>query len=265
MISTLDNIKSFLMDTLKDDHPEDNRKQKYLDALSGIGIHGVRNFIVGLLENGIPNEIVENSYFHPNKFFKLGICRLSNQVKLRLHFWNKEHLEVQTPIHFHAWDFASLLISGSYIHDIFRVSDLDEAVIEEIEHCKQSNSTKIFKDIYGLYRIPKRNKNLGKFQPEWVRYVKAEKMISRLERQGSSYFIDMKYPHSITINLNEVGSMITLVLTSATCPENLFTFQPLNQSKSFDNPSPNVDEATVKKQLEIILEEIDKANGGQSE
>ena len=130
-------IENYLMEILGDD-PIENRKENYLNALAGIGIDGLRLFIISLLEDGIPSEIVEHSYFHPNKFFKLGICRLKNKVKLRLHFWNKEHLEVQTPIHFHAWDFASLLILGSYTHDIFSVKDVDEQTSKEIEHYRDA-------------------------------------------------------------------------------------------------------------------------------
>lgn len=265
---SLQHIEKYLLEVLGDD-PIENRGQNYIKALKGIGVDGMRRFILSLLENGIPESIVSNSYFHPNKFFKLGICRLSNNVKLRLHFWNKDQLEVQTPIHFHAWDFASMLISGSYTHDIFHVRDLDEETIALIERYRNSENIPFetrFENYFGMYKIPKRNKMLGKFQPEWVKYVQAEKASSKLEKQGSIYFLDMEHPHQITIDLKEVGSMITLVLTSETHPDNVFTFQPIKRAKIFDNPSPNVDESIVRKQLEIILSEIDKtieANLGQ--
>ena len=71
----------------------------------------------------------------------------------------------------------------------------------------------------------------------------------------------MEHPHQITIDLNEVGSMVTLVITSETYPENLFNFQPVTRAKSFSNPSPNVNEKSVREQLEIILSEIDKSIG----
>lgn len=260
---TIEGIEKYLLDLLGDD-PAENRPQNYVQALTGIGINGVRKFIASLLENGIPPAIVSNSYFHPNKFFKLGICRLSNRVKLRLHFWNKHHLEVQTPIHFHAWDFASLLIAGSYTHDLFHVKDLDATAVSQIDEYNKSimQSKCIPNHYFGMYKIPKRNGPLGKFQPEWVKYVQAEKMSSKIEKQGSAYFLGMEFPHQITIDLKEVGSMVTLVLTSETNLDNVFTFQPITQTKTFDNPAPNVDAAMVRSQLEIILNEIDNIGAG---
>ncbi|MBA3602725.1 MAG: hypothetical protein H0W50_03615 [Parachlamydiaceae bacterium] len=261
---SLAGIEEYLLDVLGDD-PANSRPTKYIEALEGIGINGIRQLIVILLENGIPKEMIESSYFHPNKFFKLGICRLSNRVKLRMHFWDKDHLEVQTPVHSHAWDFASMLICGSYVHNIFRVTDLDEDALALIEKYKNSNSilkigsVESVPDNYlGKYKIPKRDVSLGKFQPQWEKYVKAERISSKIERQGSVYFLGMEFPHQIKIDLKEVGSMITLVLTSETDRDNVFTFQPITQPKKFDNPSPNVDGAMVKLQLERILSEINK-------
>lgn len=250
-------IEAYLTHLLEDDPPH-LRPQKYIEALQGIGIEGIRKFLASLLEEGIPREVVCNSYFHPNKFFKLGICRLPNQVKLRLHFWSKEHLEVQTPIHFHAWEFASLLIHGSYTHDLFKVIDLGQKSLSDIEAYQQGLGP-LPKDCFGMYKIPKRDNTTGKFRPELVKYVGVEKISSKVEQEGSSYFLDREYPHQITINLQEVGSMITLVLTSETDPSRVFTFQPLTQTKQFDNPSPNVDESTVRAQLESILKEMEQS------
>lgn len=252
-------IEKYLLAVLKDD-PLESRPQKYVEALNGIGREGIRKFLVSLLENGIPASIVSSSYFHPNKFFKLGICRLPNRVKLRLHFWNKEHLQVQTPIHAHAWDFASLLLCGSYAHDTFSVKELDRdsvARVEDFLKSSRSMDSKCIPENYlGMYKIPKRDETLGKFRPEWVKYVQAEKISRTIEKEGSTYYLGMEFPHRITINLKEVGSMITLVLTSETNRENLFTFQPVIQTKVFDNPSPNVDEAMVRAQVEVILDEM---------
>lgn len=257
-------IENYLLNLLGDD-PAESRSTKYLEALNGIGIHGLRKFIISLLEDDLPTDIIKNSYFHPNKFFKLGICRLANRVKLRLHFWNKNQLEVQTPIHFHAWDFASLLVSGSYVHDLFRVQDLDEYELAQIEEYRNSNNSIGLKSIpehyFGMYKIPKRDGALGKFKPEWVKYVQVERKSRTIEKQGSAYFLGMEFPHQITINLKEVGSMITLVLTSETDHSNLFTFQPITQTKTFDNPAPNVDKEMVRTQLKIILDEIHKVTG----
>ncbi|MBM3184019.1 MAG: hypothetical protein FJZ64_01785 [Chlamydiae bacterium] len=250
-MQTLESIESYLSDLLKDD-PEEQREQNYVKALQGIGIDGIRSFILNLLENGIPSSIVENSYFHPNKFFKLGICRLSNCVKLRLHFWNKDQLEAKTPIHSHAWDYASLLITGSYLHDTFDVIDLEKEAVEKLKGTR----SKVPENYFSLYKIPKRDSSQGKFQPQWEKYVRAERRSRRIENGGSVYFLSMEHPHQITIDLKEVGSMITLVLTSVTNRENLFTLQPLFRSKAFDNPAPNVNEETVRKQLELILNEI---------
>lgn len=256
---TKQGIEKYLIDILGDD-PAKKRPKKYLQALNDIGIDGVRKFISCLLENRIHPDIVANSYFHPNKFFKLGICRLPNNVKLRLHFWNKDQLEVQTPIHFHAWDFASLLISGSYTHELFNVMDLDDQTVKEIENYRDSGKVLdekfIPENYFGIYKIPKRDCTSGKFQPEWVKFVRVEQKSSKIEKQGSSYFLGMDFPHCIKINLREVGAMITLVITSETHPENVFTFQPITQKKVFDNPSPNVDEEMVRNQLKIILNEI---------
>lgn len=255
-------IEKYLLDILGHD-PVEHRADKYLQALNGIGIVGLRRFILSLLEQGIPEEIVEHSYFHPNKFFKLGICRLPNKVKLRLHFWNKEHLEVQTPIHFHAWDFASLLVLGSYTHEIYSVEEIDPLMAQEMERYRNAEDrTHLIPppDNYlGLYKIPKRSGSEGKFQPSWVKDVKVNRIINRYEGQGTAYFIDMQYPHRLTIDLNEVGAMVTLVITSETHHENLFTFQPVTQAKAFDNPAPNVDQKVVYEQLELILSEIDKS------
>lgn len=250
---SLASIETYLSGLLGGDPPE-ARPEKYVEALKGIGIEGVRKFILELLENGIPRSIVENSYFHPNKFFKLGICRLSNCVKLRLHFWNKNQLEAKTPIHSHAWDYASLLIAGSYLHDTFNVIDLNR---EDVEKLKE-NPSRIPETYFSLYKIPKRNSAEGKFQPVWEKYVEAERRSRRIENEGSIYFLGMEHPHQITIDLQKVGSMVTLVLTSVTDRENLFTLQPIFRSKSFDNPSPNVDEGIVRNQLELILNEISK-------
>jgi hypothetical protein len=85
-----------------------------------------------------------------------------------------------------------------------------------------------------------------------------ERQTSKIETQGKAYFLSTKFPHQITINLKEVGSLITLVLTSITDRKNLFTLQPIHRNKRFDNPSPNVDHDTVKNQLELILQEIDR-------
>ena len=254
-------IEKYLLDILGDD-PVEHREDNYVKALNGIGIDGLRRFILSLLDDGIPEEIVNHSYFHPNKFFKLGICRLPNKVKLRLHFWSKEHLEVQTPIHFHAWDFASLLVLGSYTHEIYSVEELDPHMAEELERYRmavdKTSLTCPQENYLGLYKIPQRSGSEEKFQPGWVKDVKVNRIINRYERQGSAYFIDMQYPHRITIDLKEVGSMVTLVLTSETHSENLFTFQPITRAKVFNNPSPNVDQKIVYRQLELILSEINK-------
>lgn len=254
---SLAGIENYLAEVLGND-PAEMRAQRYVEALKGIGIDGIRKFILLLLEQGIPSSIVNNSYFHPNKFFKLGICRLSNCVKLRLHFWNKHQLEAKTPIHSHAWDYASLLLAGSYVHDTFRVLDVDEketAWIEELKTTIQS-SDPLCNQYFGLYKIPKRDDAKALYQPEWVKYVRVEKETGKIEKQGSAYFLDKKFPHQITIDLKSVGSMITLVLASVTDRSNLFTLQPLTRSKTFDNPAPNVDVMTVRKQLEIILDEL---------
>ena len=259
--ASLEKIEKYLLRVLGDD-PIEGRSQKYLDALNGIGINGIREFIISLLENGIPASVVDSSYFHPNKFFKLGICRPSNCVKLRLHFWNRNQLEAKTPIHFHAWDYASLLVAGSYVHDIFRVTDLNEAAVAQIEEYRKTNNEIELKNLpdhyFGKYKIPKRDKTLGKFRPEWVKYVQAERISRRMETQGSSYFLGTQFPHRLTIDLKETGSLITLVLTSKTNHDNLFTLQPISRPKVFDNPSSNVDEEVVRTQLTLILDEINK-------
>ncbi len=258
---TLDGIQNYLLDVLGND-PETERGENYVNALQGIGIDGVRNFLTSLLNKGIPDSIVKSSYFHPNKFFKLGICRLSNCVKLRIHFWNKHHLEAQTPIHSHAWDYASFLLSGSYLHETFQVLDVNETELAEIEKAKKAHQEgavfSLPEHYLGLYKIPKRDEISGKFQPEWNKYVRVERQTSKIEQEGKAYFLSTKFPHQITINLKEVGSLITLVLTSITDRKNLFTLQPIHRNKTFDNPSPNVDYSTVKNQLEMILEEIDR-------
>lgn len=258
---TVGGIERYLLAQLGSD-PIETRAENYLKVLKGIGIDGVRTFIASLLKDGIPDGVVKNSYFHPNKFFKLGICRVSNNVKLRLHFWSKEHLEVQTPIHFHAWDFASLLVTGSYLHETFTVSDVDEAKLLQIKEYQKeptaSSPTELPENCYGMYKIPKRDGVSGKFRPELSKYVQVQCRSSKTETQGSAYFLDMEFPHQLTIDLKEVGAMITLVITSETYPERVFTFQPLTRDKVFDNPSPNVDEAIVRAQLETILSEIDK-------
>ena len=176
-----------------------------------------------------------------------------------MHFWNKNQLEAKTPIHSHAWDFASLLISGSYLHDLFRVIDLDEDDKAQIEKYQKSNNATNIPDHYlGMYKIPKRDNVSGTFRPEWAKNVKTERISRKIEQQGSIYFLGMDFPHQITIDLNAVGSMITLVLTSETNRENLYTLQPITRPKTFENPSPNVDEKIVRNQLEIILDEINK-------
>lgn len=258
---TLDGIQNYLFDVLGSD-PEETRPENYLKALQGIGIDGVRNFITSLLENEIPASIIKSSYFHPNKFFKLGICRLSNCVKLRIHFWDKHHLEAQTPIHSHAWDYASLLLSGSYLHETFQVHEVNETELAEIEKAKNAHQEGVAFPLpghyLGLYKIPKRDESSGKFQPEWNKYVRVERQTSKIEKQGKAYFLSTEYPHQITINLKEVGSLITLVLTSITDRKNLFTLQPIHRNKTFDNPSPNVDHDTVKTQLKMILQEMSR-------
>ncbi|MFZ4099019.1 MAG: hypothetical protein ACOYKZ_01655 [Chlamydiia bacterium] len=252
---TKNGLEEYLLELLGDDRPE-SRPSKYVQALSGIGIAGIRQFIFHLLDNQIPSEIVENSYFHPNKFFKLGICRLSNCAKLRLHFWNKNQLEATTPIHSHAWDFASMLISGSYRHDLFRVIDLVEDDHAKIDECLKSGNAP---DHYlGMYRLAARDSSTGKYRPEWAKNVRVERIDRKIEQQGSIYFLGREFPHQIAIDLKSVGSMITLVLASETNRENLYTLQPIGKPKTFDNPSPNVDERTVRAQLEIILNEIDQ-------
>lgn len=255
----LEGMETYLLDILGDD-PMEERSQKYISALQGIGLEGMKFFLSSLLERGIPDSIVQNSYFHPNKFFKLGVCRLANCVKMRLHFWSKEHLEAKTPIHSHAWDYASLLLSGSYLHETFRVVDVAPKEIAEIEQYQkmyQENPVTALPDRYfGLYKIPKRDEASGKFQPEWIKYVRAEREHSCIEKRGTAYFLGMEFPHQISMNLQETGSVITLVLTSVTDRKNLFTLQPIYRNKSFDNPSPNVDAKTVKQQVELILQEI---------
>src|SRR3990167_2617776 len=180
---------------------------------------------------------------------------------LKFYFFDKKKIKKKknknSPSFSLFWFFPSLLISGSYLHDLFRVIDLDEDDKAQIEKYQKSNNATNIPDHYlGMYKIPKRDNVSGTFRPEWAKNVKTERISRKIEQQGSIYFLGMDFPHQITIDLNAVGSMITLVLTSETNRENLYTLQPITRPKTFENPSPNVDEKIVRDQLEIILDEI---------
>jgi len=55
---TKDGIEKYLSEVLGDDKIK-NRSIKYEESLKGIGIHGIRKFILSLLDKKIPAEIVD--------------------------------------------------------------------------------------------------------------------------------------------------------------------------------------------------------------
>ena len=64
-------------------------------------------------------QIASRSYFHYNGFDKI-IIHESVMCKLRLHIWWASNVEYKENIHDHRWNFASWIVKGEYINEIYR-------------------------------------------------------------------------------------------------------------------------------------------------
>ncbi|MBL7781949.1 MAG: hypothetical protein JNM22_12080 [Saprospiraceae bacterium] len=68
------------------------------------------------------NQIAANSYFHYNGFDKI-ILYESEVCKLRLHIWWGSNIEYKENVHDHRWNFASWIVKGKYINEIYTDND----------------------------------------------------------------------------------------------------------------------------------------------
>jgi len=73
--------------------------------------------------------VARRSYFHANRFEKIVLAWVGDfGPKLRLHIWQSEEFETSgLHIHDHAWDFASIVLSGALETETYRRASSGEA------------------------------------------------------------------------------------------------------------------------------------------
>ena len=102
----------------------DGRTPSLADALTVVAQPGnFRSILAELASNrALLEEAANRSVWHPNGFGKI-ILLSQPQYKLRLHVWGYNEgspVPAQESIHNHRWDFAMIILAGSYRHQEFR-------------------------------------------------------------------------------------------------------------------------------------------------
>lgn len=124
MLENFDQLESWFEQTLGDatgtDAAREHALQQFQSRLQ------IRTLLTSILSDEYRLERIANqSYRHPNRFDKLILFDSVNTgLKLRMHIWWPQiNVPSGEHIHNHAWDFSSLILTGSYRFEVFNMSD----------------------------------------------------------------------------------------------------------------------------------------------
>ncbi|WP_327085206.1 hypothetical protein OIE66_22910 [Nonomuraea sp. NBC_01738] len=83
-------------------------------GMSAAGMRELMGFVVAELgrDAELRESVAGRSYAHPNGFDRISLYREPEGVEVRMHLWWSGVLSDET-IHNHAWDFSSLVLTGT--------------------------------------------------------------------------------------------------------------------------------------------------------
>jgi hypothetical protein len=185
-------------------------------------------------------EVRAGSYRHPNGFDKLVLLRGSDpDYKLRLHVWWAEGSPpAELNIHNHRWDFATVLVLGTYCFQIFEEAPAGRTFHEYRYHSPGTG------DAFSM--TPVGSSRL------------ASVLEGRLE-QGSSYLIDHATLH--WIEGEERRTTATLVLQAPVSSPSTRVFSPEPMPEEHANDAVPLQRMSVDELRGFIRRVLDETDG----
>jgi hypothetical protein len=144
----------------------------------------------------------KHSYLHANGFEKIVLASFDgSSCKLRLHMWNdqKDHPDQEGNIHNHRWSFASRVLIGQPLFEVY------ERGTDGIEHNEYEY-------------IP--NGEVGAFTLNFTKVTLLRRTIRLTLTEGASYSMHHSALHRVTAT----GPTVTVVLQGATIAEKSAVF-----------------------------------------
>jgi len=109
------------------EHPASSDVRALADTLTALAEPCVLRSLLSEISasRDLLDEVAGRSVWHPNGFGKI-VLLASSGYKLRLHVWHEavgRAGDSRENIHNHRWDFAMILLAGSYRHQEYRLVD----------------------------------------------------------------------------------------------------------------------------------------------
>lgn len=197
------------------------------------------NFVQTLLANVGANhhlieEIAKKSYWHNTGIFKLVLWKPEgNLPEVRIHIWSDRSRNFSAThvdsIHNHRWNFASNILVGSFLKEIFETTEEEPKDHQHFQFESQ-----------------------GRGQPNKVTQignVKLRTIFTGVISSGNSYYLDSRMLHRITPIANTVSA--TLFAASS----NLFAYSDVlfsPESRRMNSEAPPAPKLTPEMIIDLL-------------
>lgn len=122
--------------------------------------NNVNSILMSVLQNSaLLYEISKRSYKHSNGFYKIVLGELDVcGAKLRLHIWKSSAYTIKfedNDIHNHRWDFASLILAGEFLHEVYDFDSDGKICLYHYHYFSPEKSNVFSLDFVGKNNIKK--------------------------------------------------------------------------------------------------------------